>query len=259
MNFVPSKLTYLLSIAVTWETPDGTSPDSRIPITAVIDDPTIKVGDVIYELTSSGVVAVGTATQDGSVTVSFSVDPILLIAQPNLASQAPLLLTNGPGRVGTPLPLTTQGGSGTGAVSFAVIDGTATGCMIHGNELTATGSGTCKVTATKAADADFSFALSNPLSVEMVAKSQPVPVVIQFAPSKSSLSAQSRRSLKTLAGEIKDGEVVTCTGYAVNNASLALRRAAVVAYFLLSFKSVRVSLLSVTNGHDNWATVTTAN
>jgi hypothetical protein len=135
MNFVPSKLTYLLSIAVTWETPDGTSPDSRIPITAVIDDPTIKVGDVIYELTSSGVVAVGTATQDGSVTVSFSVDPILLIAQPNLASQAPLLLTNGPGRVGTPLPLTTQGGSGTGAVSFAVIDGTATGCMIHGNPL----------------------------------------------------------------------------------------------------------------------------
>ncbi len=50
--------------------------------------------------------------------------------------------------------LSTTGGSGTGAVSYAVTAG-PTFCLIAGSTLTGTGAGTCTVTATKAADANY--------------------------------------------------------------------------------------------------------
>ncbi len=53
------------------------------------------------------------------------------------------------------ITLATTGGNGTGAVTYAVVNGTATGCADPGGVLTATTSGTCKVTATKALDADY--------------------------------------------------------------------------------------------------------
>ncbi len=53
--------------------------------------------------------------------------------------------------------LSTTGGSGTGAVSFAVTTGN-TFCSITGSTLAGTGVGTCTVTATKAADANYNAA-----------------------------------------------------------------------------------------------------
>ncbi|WP_460482142.1 Ig-like domain repeat protein [Comamonas humi] len=50
--------------------------------------------------------------------------------------------------------LSTTGGSGTGAVSYAVTAGNAF-CAITGSTLTGTGVGTCTVTATKAADDSY--------------------------------------------------------------------------------------------------------
>ena len=50
--------------------------------------------------------------------------------------------------------LSTTGGSGTGAVSFAVTAG-GTFCSVIGNTLTGIGVGSCTVTATKAADANY--------------------------------------------------------------------------------------------------------
>jgi hypothetical protein len=56
--------------------------------------------------------------------------------------------------VGTPLTVVTSGGSGTGAVTFAV---TGSGCTIDAQSgaLSDTAAGTCSVTATKAADANY--------------------------------------------------------------------------------------------------------
>jgi outer membrane autotransporter protein len=53
--------------------------------------------------------------------------------------------------------LATVGGSGTGAVSYAVTAG-ASFCALSGTTLTGTGVGTCTVTATKAADANYNAA-----------------------------------------------------------------------------------------------------
>ncbi|HEY5121638.1 MAG TPA: hypothetical protein VII84_08695 [Acidimicrobiales bacterium] len=65
--------------------------------------------------------------------------------------QAALTVTSLTGYLGSPLTLTTSGGSGTGAVTYTATVGTAAGCVVTGSVLTVTSLGTCIVTATKAA------------------------------------------------------------------------------------------------------------
>jgi subtilisin family serine protease len=63
--------------------------------------------------------------------------------------------------VGTSVALTTAGGSGTGAVSYAV---TGSNCTLTNANLGASAATTCVVTATKASDVSFAQAVSNPVS-----------------------------------------------------------------------------------------------
>jgi len=79
LPLIPSGQTYLASVAVTWEL-SGTSPAATSPVTLTITDPSIAVGDTVYELNSAGALtSVGTATTSGSVTVTFSSDPVFVI------------------------------------------------------------------------------------------------------------------------------------------------------------------------------------
>jgi hypothetical protein len=74
----------------------------------------------------------------------------------NKANQGTLTITNTTSKYGTPLRLVTSGGSGTGAVSFAISSaGTASGCSISIETITVSSFGTCKVTATKALDTNY--------------------------------------------------------------------------------------------------------
>ncbi|HUE08785.1 MAG TPA: Ig-like domain-containing protein, partial [Acidimicrobiales bacterium] len=84
------------------------------------------------------------------------------------ANQAALSITSTNGTFGTPLTLTTSGGSGTGAVSFVVDSGgTASGCSISSGQLSATSAGTCIVTATKAGDSNFNQVSSSPTTITL--------------------------------------------------------------------------------------------
>jgi hypothetical protein len=72
------------------------------------------------------------------------------------ANQSALTITTTTSTYGTPLRLITSGGSGTGALSFAVTSsGTASGCSINNETITAGSFGTCRVTATKATDTNY--------------------------------------------------------------------------------------------------------
>ena len=73
----------------------------------------------------------------------------------NRAAQSALSITSTDGSFGTPLTLTTSGGTGDGSVTYSYAAGTTT-CTISGSTLTADASGTCLITATKAADSDYS-------------------------------------------------------------------------------------------------------
>lgn len=72
------------------------------------------------------------------------------------ADQAPLTVVATPSTIvsGGTSTLSTPGGSGTGAVSFAVTAGTNV-CSLSGSTVTGTASGSCTITATKAADANY--------------------------------------------------------------------------------------------------------
>jgi hypothetical protein len=78
----------------------------------------------------------------------------------NPQTQATLTLTSISGIVGHTLTLTSQGGSGTGGLSYAVTNVGTAGCFISGASLGATSAGTCTVTVTKAADATYAVAHS---------------------------------------------------------------------------------------------------
>ncbi len=104
------------------------------------------VGSCTVTATKAGDAAFNPATGTVAVTVT-------------RANQAALLATATPSTLifGGTSALATSGGSGTGAVSFAVTTG-PTICSIAGATATATGVGTCTITATKAADANFNVA-----------------------------------------------------------------------------------------------------
>jgi hypothetical protein len=95
-----------------------------------------------------------------------------LVAHATPVAQAPLTLTSISGTVGTALTLTSSGGSGTGAVTYAITSSGTASCLISGGELDATHAGTCAVTVTKAADATY-LAASSPATTVTFAPAPP--------------------------------------------------------------------------------------
>jgi hypothetical protein len=97
------------------------------------------------------------------------------------AFQAALTITSTSGTYGTPLTLTTSGGSGIGAVTYVVDSGdtgdTATGCSISsGGVLSSASAGTCLVTATKGADSDYDATSSAPITITLGPASQAITI-----------------------------------------------------------------------------------
>jgi hypothetical protein len=97
-----------------------------------------------------------TITSDGSCTLTATDSTHTLTTAASTAvdsqgAQAALTVSSITGYLGTPLVLTTAGGSGAGAVTFTATPGTALGCVVTGTSLAVTTVGTCLVTATKAA------------------------------------------------------------------------------------------------------------
>jgi hypothetical protein len=73
----------------------------------------------------------------------------------NPKSQATLTLTSVKDNFGVVLTLTSSGGSGTGAVSYAVVWIGTAGCTISGDLLRTARAGTCSVMATKSGDSSY--------------------------------------------------------------------------------------------------------
>lgn len=86
--------------------------------------------------------------------------------------QSALTLSSTLATFGTPLTLTSSGGSGTGQVTFTAQDGLATGCTIQNGVLTSSTSGTCLITVSKGGDANY-LPQTSPISqVEIARASQ---------------------------------------------------------------------------------------
>lgn len=131
----------------------------------------------------------------------------------NKANQATLVVTN-PGTVayGTTATLSTTGGSGTGAVTFS--EGASTGCSVSGTTLSVTSvSGTCLITATKAADADYNAATSAAITVTL---SKGTPDITTW-PTASGITYGDTLADSTLSG----GASITPGSFAWTNSTIA--------------------------------------
>ena len=121
--------------------------------------------------------------------------------------QAPLTLTGGTTVVyGQTLQLGTSGGSGTGAVTYAVTNGTGEATIDAATgKLTPTKVGTITVTATKAADANFNPVTSAPVTIT-ITKATPTgePAYTKITASGKTLAdANLTKGTITPAGTIK--------------------------------------------------------
>ncbi len=117
---------------------------------------TIGGTTAVAAITGAGTFSALTITSDGSCTLTATDTSHVLTTAASTAvdsqgAQAALVVSSITGYLGSPLTLTTSGGTGTGAVTFAATVGTAAGCVVTGSVLTVTSLGTCIVTATKAA------------------------------------------------------------------------------------------------------------
>jgi hypothetical protein len=101
-------------------------------------------------------------------------NPAVPSTTPILPTQVPLTLTSTTGTAGTALTLSSSGGSGTGAVSYAVSDPGTAGCTITGGGTTLSSStaGTCTVTVSKASDGNYAAASSAATTVTFALAAQ---------------------------------------------------------------------------------------
>jgi uncharacterized repeat protein (TIGR02543 family) len=73
---------YLISIAISWITGDGLVPDTAAnkPISVTISNATIKAGATAYAIVNNVSTLLGTASQDGTITIALTSDPEVVIA-----------------------------------------------------------------------------------------------------------------------------------------------------------------------------------
>ena len=113
----------------------------------------------------------------------------------NKASQSTLTVSSTSGIYGSSISLTSSGGSGTGAVAFAVTSAGSAGCSITGGTtLNATSPGTCTVTATKATSTNYLVASSATTTITFARQSQ------------------SALAVSTTSGDLYTGIIVSVLG-----------------------------------------------
>lgn len=96
---LPNESDFVNSMVVAWTAPDTTVPVALSALTMVITDANIKSGAKVYSIVGDQSTLLATATQDGTVTISFTTDPLLTIANPVIA----------------PAPAPSSGGGGGGS------------------------------------------------------------------------------------------------------------------------------------------------
>ena len=144
----------------------------------------------------------------------------------NKANQATLTVVATPSTVayGSTSALSTTGGSGTGAVTYN--EGTSNGCSITGSTLSVTNaSGTCNVTATKAADSNYNAITSAAIPVTLTKIAQATLTVVA---TPSTVAYGSTSALSTTGGS-GTGAVTysagTSTGCSITGSTLSVTNA----------------------------------
>ena len=152
-------------------------------------------------------------------------------------NQSPLVITSTTAFMSRVAVLTTSGGSGTGVVTYSAI---------NGRVLSYSSTGTCIVTATKAASGTFLVTASAPTTVTISTLPIPRILTLGFRATSAVLSAGEMNAIAALARNLSNQAVVRIISFAPGNLGIAKQRAAVVARFLQARVHVTVRLIWVT-------------
>jgi hypothetical protein len=119
-----------------------------------------------------------TVTRDASGNYSSRSQNFTITVDPS--DQGSLMVDDVRGYYGSPLALSTSGGSGNGAVTYAVTSPGTAGCFIaaNGTDLLAASAGTCTVTATKAASATYRVRTSTIATMTFDKIAQPAALIL---------------------------------------------------------------------------------
>ena len=219
---LPANHSYVVAVAISWETGTGTSPAATSSITLAISDVSIGAGDTIYALTSSGMVAVGTAAVSGEAAVTLTTESVFIVSSIAKRAQSPLQVKSATAPVSHSVKLSTIGGSGGGAITYNVTDGTAKGCALTSSApitLSATTYGTCIVTAIKAADVNFGAVSSLAATVRFTALVQASLTVSSARGTVGKPVALSSKGGSGKGAVIFDAVNGTATGCTIEHAS----------------------------------------
>ncbi|MGM9452285.1 fibronectin type III domain-containing protein [Legionella bozemanae] len=165
-----------------------------------------------YTMTSGTGACTVIANQPGNLNYNAAPTVTSMVAA-SLASQVPLTASASPSTIaynGTST-LSTSGGSGMGAVTYAVTSGTA--CSISGSTLTGVGVGSCQVTATKARDVNYQPVTSGPITITVNATIPDAPsgVTSSAGVSNTEIDVSWRQPVNT-GGSPITGYMVTSSG-----------------------------------------------
>jgi len=128
-----------------------------------------SISKAVVTFTTNGVCRINfNDVGNGAFAAAHQVQQVITVGTGNPITQATLTLTSRQLITSRSLTLTSSGGSGSGAVSYAVTNSGSAGCFIEGRILKSNQSGWCTVTVTKAADASYASAQSVATTVRVV-------------------------------------------------------------------------------------------
>ncbi|MFZ4478980.1 MAG: IPTL-CTERM sorting domain-containing protein [Rhodoferax sp.] len=186
------------------------SASSALPITYSSTTPLVcsASGGSVTILSAGNCTVAANQAGDANYNAAPQVTQTITIAK---AAQAPLTLIGVPPNItvsGTSA-LSTSGGSGTGAISYAVAPASASICSLSGATLTGLAVGTCILTATQAGDTNYNAITSSPLNIQVGAGAL-TPLFLMANPTSFGVNGTS--ALSTIGGN--GGGAVT---YAVSS------------------------------------------
>lgn len=128
-----------------------------------------SISKAVVTFTANGVCRVNfNDVGNGAFAAAHQVQQVITVGTGNPITQFTLTLTSKRFIDSRSMTLTSGGGSGSGAVSYAVTNSGSAGCFIDGSLLKSNRAGWCTVTVTKAADASYASARSLVTTVTVV-------------------------------------------------------------------------------------------